>query len=129
MPSSSPTPEPVRALVVNPDSLVVENVIIAPPDFQLPGRLVIADEWGAGPGDAWDPVQARPFRPLAEVQAAEGEPVVVLADQRRAIVESRRPEIEDALLRGNTEAAMEIILQVDRAIRELEASLGPGEVQ
>jgi hypothetical protein len=122
-------PEPGRALVVNPDSLVVENVIIASPDFQLPGRLVIVDEWGAGPGDAWDPVQARPFRPLAELPTEQGEPVVVLAEPRRAIIESRRPEIEDALLRGDIEAAMAIILQVDRAIRELEASLGPGEMQ
>jgi hypothetical protein len=115
--------------VVNPDALVVENVIIAPPDFQLPGRLVIADEWGAGPGDAWDPVQGRPFHPVAELPTEQGEPVVVLAEPRRAIVEGRMGEIEDALLRGDTDAAMEIVLQVDRAIRELEASLGPREVQ
>jgi hypothetical protein len=123
--------EPRRAIVVDPQTQRVVNAILVDPErpIELPGQLVIEDEWGAGPGDAWDPEQRRPFRPVAEVLTGQGEPVVVLADQRRAIVESRRPDIEDALLRGDTEAAMAIILQVDRAIRELEASLGPGEVQ
>jgi hypothetical protein len=122
---------PRRAIVVDPQTQRVVNAILIDPErpIELPGQLVVEDEWGAGPGDAWDPEQGRPFRPVAELQTGQGEPVMVLADQRRAIVESRRGDLEAALLRGDTEAAMAIILQVDRALRELEASLGPTEVQ
>jgi hypothetical protein len=122
---------PRRAIIVDPQTQRVVNAILIDPELpiELPGHLVVEDEWGAGPGDAWDPVQARPFRPVAELQTGQGDPVVVLADQRRAIVESRRGDLEAALLRGDTEAAMAIILQVDRALRDLEASLGPTEVQ
>ena len=122
---------PRRAIIVDPQTQQVVNAILVDPErpIELPGQLVIEDEWGAGPGDAWDPAQARPFRPVAEVPTGQGEGVMVLADQRRAIVESRRGDLEAALLRGDTEAAMAIILQVDRALRELEASLGPKEVQ
>lgn len=122
---------PRRAIIVDPQTQLVVNAILVDPErpIELPGQLVVEDEWGAEPGDAWDPEQGRPFRPVAELPTDQGEPVVVLADQRRAIVESRRGDLEAALLRGDTEAAMAIVLQVDRAIRELEASLGPGEVQ
>jgi hypothetical protein len=122
---------PRRAIVVDPQTQRVVNAILVDPErpIELPGQLVVEDEWGAGPGDAWDPEQARPYRPVAELRTGQGEPVVVLADQRRAIVEGRMGEIEAALLRGDTEAAMEIILQVDRTIRALEAALGPREVQ
>ena len=122
---------PRRAIIIDPQTQRVVNAILVDPErpIELPGQLVIEDEWGAGPGDAWDPEQRRPFRPVAELPTGQGDPVVVLADQRRAIVEGRMGEIEAALLRGDTDAAMAVILQVDRAIRELEASLGPGEVQ
>ena len=122
---------PRRAIIIDPQTQRVVNAILVDPErpIELPDQLVVEDEWGAGPGDAWDPEQARPFRPVAELPTGQGGPVVVLADQRRAIVESRRGDLEAALLSGDTEAAMAIILQVDRALRELEASLGPKEVQ
>jgi hypothetical protein len=122
---------PRRAIIVDPGTQRVINAILVDPErpIELPGQLVVEDEWGAGPGDAWDPEQRRPYRPVAELPTGQGDPVVVLADQRRAIVESRRGDLEAALLSGDTEAAMAIILQVDRALRELEASFGPGEVR
>lgn len=121
---------PRRALVIDPATNAVVNAILVDPDspIALDGHLVIDDQWGAGPGDAWDPAQGRPFRPVARVETG-GDPVVILADQQRAIVESRRAELESALLRGDTEAAMAIVLQVDRALRELDAASGPREVR
>lgn len=117
-------------LVIDPATGDIVNRIVVDPaaPVAIEGYRLVEDEWGAGPGDAWDPAQARPFRPVEELPTGQGERVVVLADQRRAIVESRRGDLEAALLRGDTEAAMAIVLQVDRAIRELEASLGPGKV-
>ena len=121
---------PRRAVVVDPETQAVINVILVDPaaPIELPGRLIVEDEWGAGPGDAWDPAQQRPYRPVAEIETG-GEPVIVLADQQRAILESRRGDLEAALLRGDIEAAMSIVLQVDRALRELQAAVGPREAQ
>lgn len=109
-------------MVVDDAAACVENVILvdddaAPPE--LPGRLVLDDEWGAAPGDAWDPEQRRPWRPAQELSAAEGEPVVVLEDQRRAILRGSMTEIEAAMARGDTAAAMAIVLRVHDALRQV----------
>lgn len=117
-----------RALVVDEAAGLVENVIVLDDDGEppeLPGRLVVVDEWGASPGDVWDPEQRRPWAPAKEIETEKGEPVVALEDQRRALIRSAQTEIEAALERGDTDAAMAVVLRVHDTWRQLEKEV-PG---
>lgn len=117
----SETPRgPMRAIVIDPATSTVENVILVEDeDFSLPGRIVRPDKWGASPGDVWDPAGQRAYRPIKEVETSAGDTAVIVADQARAILEAHRNELEAALAAGDLEAAMEIILRVHTALKEL----------
>jgi len=119
-----------RVLVINPDTNEVENcIIVGEEPISIPGRLLVDDEWGACPGDAWDPVQRRAYAVPKTIEVVgSNEPVQVLMDQRRAIIESRKGDLEQALIEGNLDAAMTIVLEVHRRLRELEDAIGPLKV-
>jgi len=116
-----------RVLVINPDTNAVENcIIVGAEPISIPGRLLVDDQWGAGPGDAWDPVQRRAYAVPKTIEVAgSDEPAQVLMDQQRAILESRKSDLEQALIKGNLDAAMTIVLEVHRRLRELEEAIGP----
>lgn len=95
-----------RQLVINPDTLEIENVIVVDDDnpITLPGRELVDDDGlNAGPGDRWDPAERRAYRVERTIPVDDATfEALIPADV--AAIKAKIQELEQAVADGDVDA-------------------------
>lgn len=95
-----------RQLVINPDTLEIENVIVVDDanPITLPGRELVDDDGlNAGLGDRWDPGERRAYRVERTIPVDDAAfEALIPADV--AAIKAKIQELEQAIANGDIDA-------------------------